>query len=112
EWEGNRILKKNSVEYFTSTHRRGIADLTFSTPDLQIAPDFGLGFSKGKSNSILASRDAYGHGGRSSCINFCDPQVDLIVNFNSNTMLSLMSNYNRTLAIIAKIYNACRYRFS
>jgi CubicO group peptidase (beta-lactamase class C family) len=112
EWEGNRILKKDSVEYFTSTHRRGIADLTFSTPALQITPDYALGFLKGKSNSMLASRDAYGHGGRSSCVNFCDPQVDLIINLNSNTMLSLLPNYNRTLAIITKIYDSCRYKFN
>ncbi|MHA2179790.1 MAG: serine hydrolase domain-containing protein [Promethearchaeota archaeon] len=111
EWEGNRILKKDTVKYFTATHRMGIADLTFSTPLLQIAPDFGLGFAKGKSNSIVCSRDAFGHGGRSSCVNFCDPQVDLVVNFNSNTMLGLEQNMRRMIAIISKIYESCRYKF-
>lgn len=111
EWKGTRILRKDTVEYFTATHRMGIADLTFSTPLLQIAPDWGLGFAKGKSNSILCSRDAFGHGGRSSCVNFCDPKVDLIVNFNSNTMLGLEPNLRRMNTIIAKVYDACKYKF-
>ncbi|MFX1323534.1 MAG: serine hydrolase domain-containing protein [Promethearchaeota archaeon] len=111
EWKGNRILRKDTVEYFTATHRMGIADLTFSTPLLQIAPDWGLGFAKGKSNSILCSRDAFGHGVRSSCVNFCDPKVDLIVNFNSNTMLGLDPNLRRMSTIIEKVYDACKYKF-
>jgi CubicO group peptidase (beta-lactamase class C family) len=110
-WDGKQILKKETVKYFTATHRMGIADLTFSIPPLQIAPDWGLGFAKGKSNSLICSRDAFGHGGRSSCVNFCDPQVDLIVNFNSNTMLGLEKNMRRMIAIISKIYNACRFKF-
>jgi CubicO group peptidase (beta-lactamase class C family) len=111
EWDGKRVLKEETIKYFTATHRMGIADLTFSLPNFQIAPDWGLGFAKGKSNSILCSRDAFGHGGRSSCSNFCDPQVDLVVNFNSNTMLGLEQNMGRMTAIISKIYNACRYNF-
>jgi len=112
EWGGNRILQKDTVKYFTTTHRKGIADLTFSTPTFQIAPDWGLGFAKGKSNSILCSQDAFGHGGRSSCLNFCDPQVDLVVNFNSNTMLTVEQNFLRLNAIISKAYGACRYNFN
>ncbi|KKN26234.1 hypothetical protein LCGC14_0876790 [marine sediment metagenome] len=108
EWNGNRILQRKTVEYITATHRRGIADLTFSTPEMAIVPDYGLGFSKGKSNSILCSRDAFGHGGRSSCINFCDPKVNLIINFNSNTMLPIERNIPRGYEIISKIYNSCR----
>ncbi|MBY8985915.1 MAG: beta-lactamase family protein [Candidatus Lokiarchaeota archaeon] len=112
EWDGKRILKKDTVNYFTTTHRKGIADLTFSTPALQIAPDWGFGFAKGKSNSIISSENAFGHGGRSSCVNFCDPQVDLVINFNSNTMLGLEQNLSRMIAIISKIYDACRYKFN
>ena len=111
EWEGNRILEEKTVKYFTATHRMGIADLTFSIPSFQIAPDWGLGFTKGKSSSIFCSRDTFGHGGRSSCINFCDPQVDLVVNFNSNTMLLQPQNLMRRDAIISEVYNACRYKF-
>ena len=112
EWDGKRVLKEDTVKYFTATHRMGIADLTFSTPSFQIAPDWGLGFAKGKSSSIISSRDAFGHGGRSSCINFCDPQVDLVVNFNSNTMLPQEQNLMRRNAIISKIYDACQYKFN
>ena len=111
EWDGKRVLKKETVKYFTTTHRKGIADLTFSTPTYQIAPDWGLGFAKGKSNSPFCSKDAFGHGGRSSCLNFCDPQVDLVVNFNSNTMLTVEQNFLRVNAIISKTYRACRYNF-
>jgi CubicO group peptidase (beta-lactamase class C family) len=111
EWNGNRILKKDTVKYFTATHRKGIADLTFSTPSYQSVPDWGLGFAKGKSNSHYCSEDAFGHGGRSSCINFCDPKVDLIINFNSNTMLPVEQNFQRGNAVISKIYAACRYKF-
>ena len=111
EWDGKRVLKEETVKFFTATHRMGISDLTFSIPNFQIAPDWGLGFAKGKSNSIMCSRDAFGHGGRSSCVNFCDPQVDLVVNINSNTMLGLEQNMRRMIAIISKIYDACRYKF-
>jgi CubicO group peptidase (beta-lactamase class C family) len=107
EWDGQRVLKEDTVKYFTATHRMGIADLTFSTPSFQIVPDWGLGFAKGKSSSIFCSRDTFGHGGRSSCINFCDPQVDIVVNFNSNTMLPQEQNLMRSNAIISKIYDAC-----
>ncbi len=111
ESDGIRILKEDTVKYFTKTHRMGIADLTFSTPAFQVSPDWGLGFAKGKSNSLICSQDAFGHGGRSSCLNFCDPQVDLIINFNSNTMLDLENNMRRMNAITTKIYDACKYKF-
>jgi CubicO group peptidase (beta-lactamase class C family) len=111
EWDGHRILKEETVKYFTATHRMGIADLTFSLPSFQIAPDWGLGFAKGKTASLLCSRDTFGHGGRSSCSNFCDPQVDLVFNYNSNTMLGTTQNLTRRDAIVSKVYDACRYRF-
>ncbi|MHA1727966.1 MAG: serine hydrolase domain-containing protein [Promethearchaeota archaeon] len=108
EWNGVRILKKETVDYFTDTQRKGIIDQTFSTPTYESMPDWGFGFAKGKSNSPLCSKDTFGHGGRSSCVNFCDPQADLIVNFNSNTMLPALENVSRMDAIISKIYETCQ----
>lgn len=111
EWEGVHILDKDTVKYFVETHRKGITDLTFSMAGIQIAPDWGLGFAKGKSNSLLCSKDAFGHGGRDSSVNFCDPNVDLIVNLTSNTMLQTLQNLPRMQAVITKIYEACQYKF-
>ncbi len=106
EWNRKRIIKKSTIDYIAEAHRKGIFDKT-----LQSSPMWGLGFGLGKANSLLCSDKAFGHGGRSSCTNFCDPRVDLVVNFNSNTMLPTEQHLARRKKIISHIYKACRYKF-
>jgi len=106
EWNGKRIIKKSTVNYITHTHRKGIFDKT-----LQSTCSWGLGFGLGKYNSSTCSEETFGHGGRSSCTNFCDPQLDLIINFNSNTMLPPVQHLTRRNKTVSRIYEACRYKF-
>ncbi|NVM46436.1 MAG: beta-lactamase family protein [Candidatus Lokiarchaeota archaeon] len=106
EWERNRIINKRTVDYITEIHRKGVFDKT-----LLSSGSWGLGFGLGKYNCLFSSNKTYGHGGRSSCTNFCDPQLDLIVNFNSNTMLPTEQHFARRKELMARIYEACRYRF-
>jgi len=106
EWNEKRIIKKSTVDYIIKTHRKGVFDKT-----LQTTGSWGLGFGLGKYNSSVCSDKTFGHGGRSSCTNFCDPQLDLIVNLNSNTMLPTLQHLTRRNTIISRIYEACRYTF-
>ncbi|NVM16490.1 MAG: beta-lactamase family protein [Candidatus Lokiarchaeota archaeon] len=106
EWNGKRIINKKTVDYITKVHRKGIYDKT-----LLSTGSWGLGFGLGKYNSLFSSETTYGHGGRSSCTNFCDPQLDLIINFNSNTMLPTEQHFARRKEVISRIYEACRYKF-
>ena len=106
EWERNRIINKRTVDYITEIHRKGVFDKT-----LLSSGSWGLGFGLGKYNCLFSSNKTYGHGGRSSCTNFCDPKLDLIVNFNSNTMLPTEQHFARRKEVMARIYEACRYKF-
>ncbi|MHA2259748.1 MAG: serine hydrolase domain-containing protein [Promethearchaeota archaeon] len=106
EWEGNRIVKKKTLDYFTATNLTGIIDQTFRTYTIK-----GYGFHKGKAIGLRCSPRAFGHGGRRTCMNFCDPELDLIVNFNSNTLLSDNNHNKRLQEMINVIYEACRFNF-
>lgn len=106
EWNGYRIIKKKTLDFFTQTHLAGVTDQTFGFPSSR-----GYGFFKGKSVGLVCSLNTFGHGGMRSCVNFCDPELDLIVNFHSNTMLTVDGTFNRAQAMIKVIYDACRYNF-
>jgi len=106
EWNGNRIVKKRTLDYFTATNLTGIIDQTFG-----LFTSKGFGFHKGKSVGLRCSPKAFGHGGKRSCINFCDPELDLIVNFNSRTLLNNDDHYKRSQEMIDVIYEACRFNF-
>lgn len=111
--DGVRIIKKKTLDLFTATHRMGITDQILSLPklgDQDLRPDYGYGFFKAKYNGVACSPDTFGHGGLRTCVNFCDPQIDLVVNFNSNTMLNTIPVFNRSKEMNIAIYDACRYR--
>lgn len=112
--EGVRIIKKKTLDLFTATHRKGITDQILSLPKLgyqDLRPDFGYGFFKGKSLGMACSPDAFGHGGLRCAKNSFDPQLDLVANFISNTLLNTIPHFNRSEEINNAIYNACRYKF-
>lgn len=106
EWNGNRIVRKRTLDYFTATNLTGIIDQTIG-----LSTSKGFGFHKGKSVGLRCSPKAFGHGGKRSCINFCDPELDLIVNFNSRTLLNNDDHYKRSQEMIDVIYEACRFNF-
>ena len=103
EWGGVRIIKEKTLDYFTETQIKGIIDQT-----MNFRTSYGFGFFKGRINGSECSPNTFGHGGRKSCVNFCDPDLDLIVNFNSNTMLSNEETFFRAESMRKVIYDACR----
>ena len=112
--EGTRIIKKKTLNLFTATHRMGITDQILSLPNLgefDLRPSYGYGFFKGKALGLMCSPDTFGHGGMRSSVNFCDPKIDLIINFNSNTLLNVEPVFKRANDIKSAIYNTCRYKF-
>ena len=112
--EGKRIIKKKSLDLFTATHRMGITDQILSLPKLgefDLRPSYGYGFFKGKSFGLMCSPDTFGHGGMRCSVNFCDPQLDLIINFNSNTLLNVEPVFKRANKVKLAIYDACRHHF-
>ncbi len=111
--DGVRIIKKKTLDFFTETHRKGITDHILSLPtlgDQDFRPDFGYGFFKGKSLGMSCSPDTFGHGGLRCAKNHCDPRLDLVVNFISNTLVNPLSHTNRWEEINTAIYDACRYK--
>ncbi len=111
--DGVRIIKKRTLDFFTETHRKGITDHILSLPTLgyqDLRPDFGYGFFKGKALGLSCSLDTFGHGGLRCAKNYCDPRLDLVVNFISNTLLNAIDNGKRWEEINNAIYEACRYK--
>ncbi|MDK1022350.1 MAG: serine hydrolase domain-containing protein [Candidatus Hydrogenedentes bacterium] len=113
ECEGLRILKKETVDLFTSTHRSGMVDRTFSSEELQVSPPWGLGFSRGTDAAIDSSLGrrstsaAYGHGGMRSSVGFVEPSRDLVVTIIANGLPSEIENTRRLCEISDTIHNAC-----
>ncbi len=106
EWRGKRIVQSKTLKYFIDTHLKGIIDQTFGLPTSK-----GYGFHTGKVVGLRCSPTTFGHGGRRTCINFCDPELDLIVNFNSRTLLNNEDHFKRSQEMIDRIYEACRFNF-
>ncbi len=113
EWEGVRILKEETVHAFTSVHRSGMVDQSFSTEELQVSPPWGLGFSKGTDAAIDSSLGrrstsaAYGHGGMRSSVGFVEPSRDLVVAIIANGLPIEIENTRRLCEISDTIHNAC-----
>ena len=117
EWEGTRILKKETLDLFTATHRQGMVDrsnsLTYGT---EVRPSWGLGFMKGSDDEDLVSlrfgslctSAAYGHGGAFSSIGFVEPSRDLVVVTITNGFASNLDNTYRLRDVSDAIHSACR----
>lgn len=115
EWEGARILKKETVDLFTSTHRQGMVDRTFSERlGIEISPPWGLGFVKGTDEpvSIQFGRQctsaAYGHSGARSSTGFVEPGRDLVIVIITNGLPRDMDNTYRLRDVSDTIHSACR----
>ena len=106
-WNKAQIVKKETMELFTDIQIKGIFDKTMGMYYTR-----GYGFGLGKHCGTSCSRKAFGHGGAGSCMNYCDPELDLIVNFNSNTRLQAIDHFTRHDVINTAIYDACDYIFN
>ncbi len=58
----------------------------------------------------MCSPDTFGNGGLWCALNFCNPQLDIVVNFLSNTLLKNESHIKRSRDINKAIYNAYRIK--
>ncbi len=117
EWEGARILKKETLDLFTATHRSGMLCRTNSQFfGIEATPSWGLGFMKGSDTeepvALRYGRQctsaAYGHGGAFSCIGFVEPSRDLVVVTITNGFTENMANTYRLRDVSDAIHSACR----
>lgn len=105
----SKILKKETVQYFTGRHRQGMWDHTFRQN-----MDWGLGFMLNTPESDFvdkayhfgryASDRAYGHAGAQSSFGFADPAYDLIVAWVFNGMPGEKIHHERTTQMNEEIY--------
>lgn len=115
EWEGTRILDRDTVELFTATHRSGMVDRVFSVGlGMDVAPPWGLGFVKGTDEAIChqfgrqCTAAAYGHSGARSSAAFVEPTRDLVVAIVTNGAPSDVDNTRRLCDVSDAIHSACR----
>lgn len=114
EWNGKRIIKKETHELFTAVHRRDIIDRTFSALwGREVKPVWALGMHKGTDGNIrtdmgrLCTSAAYGHGGNLSSIGFVEPTRDLVVVIITNGQPPGPENTRRLCAISDLLHEAC-----
>ena len=115
EWDGTGILKKETVDLFTATHRKDMVDRTFSAGlGIEVKPPWALGFHKGTDEPISVSfgcqctSASYGHGGARSSVGFVEPSRDLVVAIVTNGLPSAIDNTRRLCDVSDAIHNACR----
>jgi len=117
--QGERILKSETVDLFTTTHRRDMVDRTFSAREKKpVSPPWGLGFRKGSDEPIVAkmgrmcTADAYGHGGNRCMVGFAEPSRELVVAIVTNGLPAEDDNVKRLCAVSDAIHTACRKQAS
>lgn len=117
EWEGARILKKETVDFFTATHRSDMVDLTLMWEyGREVTPAYGLGFMKGSDTEEVVTvrygrqctSAAYGHCGARSSACFVEPSRDLVVVMIANGLPREIDNTCRLRDISDAIHSACR----
>jgi CubicO group peptidase (beta-lactamase class C family) len=109
EREGERVLRRETVEALTARHRVGMRDETFG-----MVIDWGLGVMvnswhyRRRATSYgygdHASMRAYGHGGSQSSLAFADPDAGLAVALCCNAMPGEAANHRRTQPVITALY--------
>ena len=116
EWEGVHILRSETVNLFTATHRSDMVCRTNSMGfGMEVKPPWGLGFMKGSDTGDLVSlrygslctTAAYGHGGAFSSIGFVEPSRDLVVVIITNGFTQNMDNTHRLRDVSDAIHSAC-----
>jgi len=105
----NKILKKETLNYFTQRHRKGMWDHTFRQN-----MDWGLGFMLNTPEAEFrdkpyhfgryASEKTFGHAGAQSSFGFADPVYDLVVSWVFNGMPGEKKHHERTTQMNEAIY--------
>lgn len=114
EWNGKRIIKKETHKLFTAVHRRDIVDRTFSVIwGREVRPVWALGMHKGTDENIaidmgrLCTSAAYGHSGNLSSVGFVEPTRDLVIVTITNGQPTGPENTRRLCAISDLLHKAC-----
>jgi len=114
EWEGVRILKKETVNLFTATHRKDMVDqISLANLGIEWKPPYGFGFFKGTDEPVVSgfgrqsTSAAYGHGGNRSSSGFVEPSRDLVVVVVANGLPALTDPVRRLCDISDTIHSAC-----
>lgn len=102
---GEPVLRPQTVEALTASHRVGRFDHTFRLP-----VPWGLGFVKYglRERAPIGSQRSFGHGGHSSSIGWADPETGLVVACVTNGLPGAVDNEKRMLAVFAAIFDACQ----
>ena len=105
----HKILKRETMDYFTFRHRKGMWDVTF-----RHFMDWGLGFmlntpevefkDKPYQFGRCASEKAFGHAGAQSSFGFADPVYNLTVSWVFNGMPGEKNHHKRTTQMNEAIY--------
>jgi len=114
EWEGTHILKKETVDLFTATHRKNMVDRIFLVNwGVEVRSPWGLGFQKGPYEPMVTifgrqcTPSAYGHGGNRSSLGFVEPSRDLVVAIATNGLPDREKAILRMYNISDTIHSAC-----
>lgn len=109
EREGERVLRRQTVEAMTARHRAGRRDETFG-----MIIDWGLGLMvnswhyRSRPTSYgygdHASYRTFGHGGQQSSISFADPVGGLAVALCFNGRPGELRNHQRTQPVLTALY--------
>lgn len=109
EREGERVLRRQTVEAMAARHRAGRRDGTFG-----MVIDWGLGLMvnswhyRSRPTSYgygdHASYRTFGHGGQQSSISFADPDNALAVALCFNGRPGELNNHHRTQPILTALY--------
>lgn len=104
-----KLLQKETVEFWTRRHRKGMLDQTFRQK-----MDWGLGFMLNTLETEFvdkvyhfgryASEAAFGHAGAQSSFGFADPAYDLVVSWVFNGMPGEKIHHERTTQMNEAIY--------
>ncbi len=112
--DDGRILKPETVQLFTTTHRHGMVDRSFSAGlPAPVSPPWGLGFGKGSDQSVASAMGrkctaaAYGHGGNRSSIGFVEPSQELVITIVANGLPDTAANLRRLCSVSDAIHAAC-----
>ena len=114
EWDGRRIIKKETHEYFTAVHRKDMVDRTFSIGSpVPVKPVWALGMHKGTDTGIMnvmgrrCTSAAYGHGGAQTSVAFVEPSRDLVAVIVTNGQPGEIPNTARLCEVSDLIHQAC-----
>ena len=127
ELDGHRILKKKTIDLFTTNHRKDMRDrfLLEAAPDVKLYPNWALGFINGQGwfegatkeglgvelvlgmdFGLKSTINCYGHRGSGCVTSWGDPDQELAMVVIWNTGYDPVRNFPRLASVSDSIRNA------